>query len=84
MCPVSAALASEFFTTSTTFRTSLVAQTVKNLPAMQDTQVQSLIRKIPWRTEWLPTLVSLAGEFHRQKSLVGYSPWNLKELDMTE
>ena len=42
MCPVSAALVGEFFTTSTTFRTSLVAQTVKNLPAMQDTQVQSL------------------------------------------
>ena len=39
MCPVSAVLAGEFFTTSTTFRTSLVAQTVKNLPAMHDTQV---------------------------------------------
>ena len=28
---------------------SLVAQTVKNLPAMLETQVQSLVRKIPWR-----------------------------------
>ena len=27
--------------------TSLVAQTVKNLPAMQETQVQSLVGKIP-------------------------------------
>ena len=57
---------------------------VKNLPAMQDTQVQSLIRKIPWRTEWLPTLVSLAGEFHRQKSLVGYNLRDCRELDRNE
>jgi len=26
----------------------------------------------------------LAGEFHGQKSLVGYSPWHRKELDMNE
>ena len=26
----------------------------------------------------------LPGEFHRQRSLAGYSPWGLKELDMTE
>ena len=29
--------------------------------------------KIPWRREWLPTLVFLPGEFHKQRSLVGYS-----------
>ena len=28
---------------------SLVAQTVKNLPAMQETQVQSLSQEIPWK-----------------------------------
>ena len=28
--------------------------------------------------------VFLAGEFHGQRSLVGYSPWGHKELDMTE
>ena len=28
--------------------------------------------------------VFLPGEFHGQKSLVGYSPWGHKELDMTE
>ena len=28
---------------------SLLAQMVKNLPAKQETQVQSLDRKIPWR-----------------------------------
>ena len=31
-----------------------------------------------------PTLVFLPGEFHRQRSLGGYGPWNCKELGMTE
>ena len=61
---------------------SLVGQTVKNLPSMQDTQVQSL--KIPWRKEWLPTPAFLPGEFHGQRSLVGYSLRGRKELDTTE
>ena len=30
------------------------------------------------------TPVFLPGEFHGQRSLVGYSPWGCKELDMTE
>ena len=53
---------------------SLAAQMVKILPAVQETQVQSLGRKIPWRKKFLPTLVFLPGEFHGQRSLVGYSP----------
>ena len=32
----------------------------------------------------LPTLVFLPRQSHRQKSLMGYSPWGHKELDMTE
>ena len=31
------------------------------------------VGKIPWRREWLPTLVFLPGEFHGQRSLVGYT-----------
>ena len=42
------------------------------------------VRKIPWRREQLPTPVFLPGEFHGQRSLVGYSPWSRKELDTTE
>ena len=42
------------------------------------------VGKIPWRKEWLPTLVFLPGEFHRQKSSAHYCPWGSKELDMTE
>ena len=39
-----------------------MAQIVKNLPAMQETQVTSLVGKIPWRKEWLPTPVFLPGK----------------------
>ena len=42
------------------------------------------VGKIPWRRAWKPTLVFLPGEFHGERSLVGYSPWGLKELDTTE
>ena len=68
---------------------SLVAQTVKNLPAMQETQFQSLgwedpqVRKIPWRRAWQPTPVFLPGESHGQRSLAGYSPCGRKEMDTT-
>ena len=31
-----------------------------------------------------PTPVFLPEEFHRQRSPVGYSPWDHRELDMTE
>ena len=113
-------------------RASLVAQPVKNPPAVQMTWVQSLGQedplekemathfstlawKIPWmeesgglrsmgsrrvgqdratslslftfmhwRRKWQPTSVLLPGKFHGQRSLVGYSPWDHKELDMTE
>ena len=47
----------------------LVAQTVKKLPAVQETN--PWLGKITWRKEWLPTLVILFGEFHGQWSLAG-------------
>ena len=31
-----------------------------------------------------PLQYFLLGKFHRQRSLVGYSPWGCKELDVTE
>ena len=37
-----------------------------------------------WRRKWQPTLVLLPGESHGQRSLVGYSPRDPKESDMTE
>ena len=51
-----------------------VAQMVKNLPAMQETWVQSLGWEDPWRRAGKPTPVFLPGEFHGQRSLAGYGP----------
>ena len=31
--------------------------------------------RFPWRRKWQLTPVFLSGEFHGQRSLVGYSPW---------
>ena len=41
----------------------------------------SWVGKIPWSREWLPTPVFLPGEFHGQRSLVGYSLWGREESD---
>ena len=43
---------------------SLVAQRLKRLPAMWETQVQSPGREDPWRRKWHPTPVLLPGKFH--------------------
>ena len=54
---------------------SLVAQLVKNLPAMRETWVG----KTPWGRKRLPTSVFWPGEFPGL-----YSAWGSKESDMTE
>ena len=41
-------------------------------------------KKIPWRGKWQPTPLLLPGKSHGRRSLVGYSPWDHKESDMTE
>ena len=64
--------------------TSLLAQTLKNLPAMWETWVWSLGLDNPLEKEWLPTPVFLSGEFHGLRSLAGYSPWGHRELNTTE
>ena len=63
---------------------SLVAKKVKNLPAIQETRVQSLCWEDPWRRKWQPTPVFLPGESQGWRSLVDYSPQGRKELDTTE
>ena len=52
----------------------MVAQTVKNPPAMQETWVQSLGREDPLEKAWQPTAVFRPGEFRGQRRLAGYSP----------
>ena len=53
----------------------MVAQMVKNLPAIQETRYHPWVGKIPWRRKQPPTLAFLPGEFHGQRSLAGYRPW---------
>ena len=60
-------------------RIFLVAQLVKNPPAMQETWVWSLGWEDPLAKGKLPTPVFWPGEFHGL-----YSPWGRKEWDMTE
>ena len=61
-----------------------MAQTVKNLPAMQETQVHSLGQEDPLEKGMTIHSSSLAGESYGQRSLMGYSVWGHKELDMSE
>ena len=66
-------------------RASLVAQMVKNLPAMQETWVRSLGREEPLEKGMAIHCSSLAWRIPwTEKSLSGYSPWSCKGLDMTE
>ena len=64
------------FTHRTAFhclRASLVAQMVKNVPALQETWVQPLGQEDPLE-KGMATHSSILGEFHGQRSLAGYSP----------
>ena len=57
---------------------------MKNLSPTWEPWVRSLGGEDPLGKAWQPTPVFLAGESKRQRSLMGYSPWGHKELDMTE
>ena len=57
---------------------------VKNPSAMWETGLKPWVGKIPWRREWLPTLVFLPGEFHRERNLADDSPWGCKESVRTD
>ena len=64
---------------------SLVAQTVKRLPAIRETQVRFLGWEDPLEKEMAThSPVLLPGKFHGPRSLVGHSPWGCKESDTTE
>ena len=57
---------------------------VKNLPAVQETQVQSLGREDLLEEERQPTPGLLPGEFLWTEEPGGHSPWGCKESDTTE
>ena len=64
--------------------TNIWVTSIKNLPAIRETLVQSL--------DWVNLLEKgmathpsiFAWKIHGQRRLVGYSPWGRKELDRTE
>ena len=56
----------------------------KEYPAVSETWFHPWVGTIPWRRKWQPTPVFWPGEFHGQRSLVGYSPWVRKDSDTTE
>ena len=53
---------------------------VKNLPAMQEMQVQSLDREDPLEKEMANTPVFLPGKSPGQRSLAGHTPWSHKRI----
>ena len=57
---------------------------IKNLLALWETQVPSLGWEDPLEKEMATHSVFVPGKSHGPRSLVGYSPWGHKELDMTE
>ena len=63
------------------FLDGLMAQTVKHLPTMRETQVQTLDQEDPLEKEMATH--SCLEKSHGQRSLVGYNPWGHKESDMT-
>ena len=62
----------------------MVKRKKKNLPAMQETRVQSLGWEDPLEKGMATHCVFLPREFRGQRSLAGYSPWGCRELDMIE
>ena len=66
------------------WRDSLIAQMVKSLPEVLETQVRSLGREDPLEKEMATHSSILPGKFHGWRNLTSYSPWGHKESDMTE
>jgi len=54
---------------------------VKNLPAMQEIKVQPLGREDSLEKGMAIHFNILDGKSHRQRSLVGYSPWRRKRVE---
>ena len=63
---------------------SLVAQTVKHLPAKQETQVPFRDQEDPLEKEMATHSSILARRIPWMEELAGCSPWGCKELDVTE
>ena len=67
-----------------TYLRKVILHAVKNLPAMQGTQVWFLGQEDPLGKGMTTQSRVLAWRTHGQRSLVGYIPWSHKKLDKTE
>ena len=81
---LSSQVVQEYFVWSTVLKGCPGDSVVKNLIAMQEMWVQSLGEEDPLEKGRPPTAVSLPWESHGYRSMVGYSPWGCKQLDMIE
>ena len=70
--------------THTHMKATLVIQTIKNLPAMQQTWVQYLCQEDPLEKRMATHSSILAWRISWTENLAGYSPWGHKELDTSE
>ena len=61
-----------------------MAQRLKHLPAIWETRVRSLGQEDPLEKGMATHSSTLAWRTHGGRTLVGYSPWDRKESDMTE
>ena len=65
-------------------RASLVAQTVRNLPEMRETQVRTLSHEDPLEKEMATHSSILTWRIPWTENLAGYIPWDRKQSDTTE
>ena len=72
------------YTSNTALSESPADEMVKTMPAMHETQVRSLGQEDTLEKGLATHSSILAGEFHGQRSLAGYSPSGCKESDTTE
>ena len=87
---------SDVFSSAFTWECAKVSQQWHVTTHVKYCQPEKLIQMLAFRVftwglhvdmlekQWQPTPVLLPGKFHGQRSLVGRSPWGLKELDTTE
>ena len=56
----------------------------RNVRSMNQGKLYVVKKEMPWRRKWQPTPVYWPGESHKQRSVVGCSPWGNKESETTE
>ena len=61
----------------------MLAQPVKNLPAMQGPGFKTWVRKVPWKRKWTTHFSIIAWEIPQTNEPGSLQPMGSKEPDMT-